>query len=37
MNSSFSASLTVTYTLSATSAAGVVASANKTVTLAVTP
>jgi len=36
-NTSFSANLTVTYTLSATSAAGVVASANKTVTFAVTP
>jgi hypothetical protein len=36
-NSSFSADLAITYTLSATSAAGVIASANKTVTLAVTP
>jgi hypothetical protein len=36
-NKAFSASLMVTYTLSATSAAGVVASTNKTVTLAVTP
>jgi hypothetical protein len=36
-NTSFSPNLTITYTLSATSPAGVVASSNKTVTLAVTP
>jgi hypothetical protein len=36
-NTSFSSNLTITYTLSATTAAGVVAAANKTVTLAVTP
>jgi hypothetical protein len=36
-NSSFSSNLTITYTLSATSAAGVLASSNRTVTLTVTP
>ena len=36
-NTSFSSNLSITYTLSATTAAGVVASATKTVTLAVTP
>jgi hypothetical protein len=36
-NKNFSSNLSITYTLSATSAAGVVASSTKTVTLAVTP
>jgi hypothetical protein len=36
-NTSFSSNLAITYTLSATTAAGVVASSNATVTFAVTP
>lgn len=36
-NTAYSPNLTITYTLSATTPAGVIASSNKTVTLAVTP